>query len=39
MGGVCSVYGRDNILYILGDKAEGRRQVVDGTMNFTSILK
>jgi hypothetical protein len=34
MGGVCSVYGSGETLYILGDKAEGRRQVVDGTMNL-----
>ena len=39
MGGVCSVNGRDDTLYNLSDKAEGRRQVVDGTMNLTSILK
>jgi len=39
MDGVCSVYGGDDTLYILCDKAKGRRQVVDGTMNLTSILK
>jgi hypothetical protein len=39
MGWVCTVCGRDDTSYSLGDKAEGRRQVADGTMNLTSILK
>jgi hypothetical protein len=34
VGGLCSVYGRGDTLYILGDKAEGKRQVVDGIMNL-----